>query len=96
MAQAEIYPAGMIRYLGLSRWWMREFTPQERAVIESAFGPPGLTQGNVSAASDTPRQYLRAVAGWLNAAYPDLSERVRAKATKVPDRRRKQPIQKNG
>jgi hypothetical protein len=84
----------MIRYLGLSRWWMSEFTELERTLIESTFSPlglGGLTQGDVSAASDTPRQYLKAVSRWLDAARPDLAERIRSKAAKVPDRRRAQP-----
>lgn len=91
MSKPDAYPAGMIRYLGLSRWWMSEFTETERALIESSFSPlglGGLTQGDVSAASDTPKQYLKSLSRWLDAARPDLAERIREKAAKVPDRRR--------
>jgi hypothetical protein len=94
MTQPGKYPAGMIRYLGLNRWWMSEFTEQERALIESTFSPlglGGLTQGDVSAASDTPRQYLRSLAGWLDSTRPDLAERIRTKSAKVLDRRKALP-----
>ncbi|MBP8149172.1 MAG: hypothetical protein KAY21_05585 [Limnohabitans sp.] len=91
MSDLKIYPAGMIRYLGLSRWWMNDLSTDEQTLIESKFSPlgmGGLTHGEISVASDTPRQYLKALAGWFDVSHPNLAVRIRAKAAKVPDRRR--------
>jgi len=86
------YPAGMIRYLGLADWWMSALTEAERLQIEAAFRPMGfgagsLTVTRIDASSDTPRQYLRHLAGWVRETDSDLAERILAQSQKVPDKR---------
>lgn len=85
--------AGMIRFLGLTRWWLEELTEHERSVIEEHFlpGRGTLTQGEVFASSDTPRHYLRAIAGWVQRHDPTLASRVLAAAELASSRRRSGP-----
>jgi len=63
-------PAGLIKYFGLTDWWLRTFTEEERKRIVSTFQPLGaspdsLVVGDITQASGTPAGLLSALAGWF-------------------------------
>ena len=63
-------PAGLIKYFGLTDWWLTTFTEEERKKIVSTFQPLGafpdsLIAGDITHASGTPAGLLSALAGWF-------------------------------
>jgi len=89
-------PQGMIRFLGLTTWWMDQLTEDDRGLIERCFipGQNTMIHGAIYASSDTPKHYLRAIAGWVKRDAPDLAARIyeaadRASAEPVPSPRRR-------
>jgi hypothetical protein len=63
-------PAGLIKYFGLTDWWLRVFTAEERKKIVSTFQPLGgapdsLTVGDITYSSGTAVGLLSPLAGWF-------------------------------
>jgi tetratricopeptide (TPR) repeat protein len=62
---------GSIGYLGLSDWWLSDFSESEREYIVRTFQPLGsngesLIKGDISYTSETPIGLLSSLAGWFN------------------------------
>jgi len=62
---------GSIGYLGLSDWWLSDFSEPEREYIVKKFQPLGscgesLIKGDISYTTETPIGLLSALAGWFN------------------------------
>jgi len=63
-------PAGLIKYFGLTDWWLTAFTEEERKKIVSSFQPLGappdsLTVGDITYSSGTAVGLLSPLAGWF-------------------------------
>jgi len=61
---------GEIGYLGLSEWWLSEFSEEERGYIVKTFQPLGssgecLIKGEISSMSQTAISLLSSLAGWF-------------------------------
>jgi len=62
---------GSIGYLGLSDWWLSDFSESEREYIVKTFQPLGsngesLIKGDISYTTETAIGLLSALAGWFN------------------------------
>ena len=63
-------PAGLIKYFGLTDWWLTAFTEEERRKIVSTFQPLGappnsLIVGDITHTSGTAASLLSALSGWF-------------------------------
>ena len=63
-------PAGLIKYFGLTDWWLTAFTEEERKKIVSTFQPLGgpldsLTVGDITYSTGTAVGLLSPLAGWF-------------------------------
>lgn len=63
-------PKGLIKYLGLSDWWLANFTGEERNKIVETFQPLGfspasLTNTDIAFFSGTACSFLSNLAGWF-------------------------------
>ena len=63
-------PAGLIKYFGLTDWWLTTFTEEERKKIVSTFQPLGaspdsLIVGDITYSSGTAVGLLSPLAGWF-------------------------------
>src|SRR5208337_378812 len=63
-------PAGLIKYFGLTNWWLTTFTEEERKKIVSTFQPLGgspdsLIVGDITYSTGTAAGLLSALAGWF-------------------------------
>lgn len=79
------YIRGLIAYFNLQDWWLDEFTDAERNRIESCYGKPSLTQGDIQATSHTPISLIMAMAGFWQPTPEDdlLAVRLMAKADEI-------------
>ncbi|MCQ8116125.1 hypothetical protein [Methylomonas rosea] len=77
---------GFIAYFGLEDWWLTEFDETERRHIEkNGFGKSSLTQGTVTATSQTAPGLIRAMASFWQPTVEDeiLIQRLIAKASEI-------------
>ncbi|QSB03446.1 hypothetical protein JWZ98_11215 [Methylomonas sp. EFPC1] len=77
---------GMIAYFGLEDWWLTEFEEAERQHIEkNGFGDASLTQGKITATSQTAPGLIRAMASFWQPTAEDviLIERLNIKAKQL-------------
>ena len=83
---------GLLGYFGLTDWWLRDFSDQERALIEGRYEPMGmsaerpLTSGTFHGSSRTATHLLSSLAGWVNRpGERHLARRILAKAVELAD-----------
>lgn len=82
---------GNIGYFGLEKWWLSEFTEEERKHIEDTYHPFGLspdskplTEGKITSTSMTAAGLLNCLAGWFNnPEYRHIARKMLKKAQEV-------------
>lgn len=62
---------GLIAHLGLTEWWEKDLSPEERSAILSRYQPVGsedmsLIAGEVLYSSQSPLHFLLGLASWFN------------------------------
>ena len=85
-------PAGLVKYFGLTDWWLTVFSEEERKKIVSTFQPLGgapdsLTVGDITYSSGTAEGLLSPLAGWFrNEQDRSIAFRIIEKAEELASR----------